>query len=417
MRRTTAALLAIALFPLVSPCLYAQGTFPLTYRDCPGEATTELMMSRGFFGPQQEKPGTVKDVPAGLSKNLTWFSVDLGKRSVLMLFDGATNPKLYLDTDLDGSLADEKPFELPKEQQVAGPVARLFRRRPPSQPVYGPITLKSGAGDPEVKVRVRSYGGRYIMISPAGVWSGTVKVAGKEHRLSVVDANYDGRLDGVLSMPPEGQPITGEADTLAFDFNGNGAFEPGYYEANAEMIPLPRMLKVGEDYYSVTVAADGSSVTLAKVTPKFGTLDVGTKDATLLVWSDNGSHMLTGTDGRWRVPAGTYMTRMVTLNRTDAAGDTWMLRCYGNVGKLARFEVRPDETVSVRVGTPLTATTAVQSGGEDDPEVYISLSLTGQSGERYTPGAMKNNRMTPAPGLEILDEAGKALGSGKFEYG
>jgi hypothetical protein len=50
-------------------------------------------------------------------------------------------------------------------------------------------------------------------------------------------------------------------------------------------------------------------------------------------------------------------------------------------------------------------------------QVSIGLSITGKSGERYNPGVMKNGKALEAPKLQIIDEAGNVLASGKFEYG
>jgi hypothetical protein len=49
--------------------------------------------------------------------------------------------------------------------------------------------------------------------------------------------------------------------------------------------------------------------------------------------------------------------------------------------------------------------------------VSIGLSITGQSGERYNPRVIKNGSALEAPKLQIIDEAGNVLASGKFEYG
>jgi len=48
--------------------------------------------------------------------------------------------------------------------------------------------------------------------------------------------------------------------------------------------------------------------------------------------------------------------------------------------------------------------------------VDLSLTLSGQDGEIYT-NVMKGNDRPPAPTFKIVDESGKTVASGAFEYG
>ena len=47
----------------------------------------------------------------------------------------------------------------------------------------------------------------------------------------------------------------------------------------------------------------------------------------------------------------------------------------------------------------------------------IGLTLLGQAGEHYSPQVLTHNGPLPAPAILIVDESGKELASGKFEYG
>jgi hypothetical protein len=177
---------------------------------------------------------------------------------------------------------------------------------------------------------------------------------------------------------------------------------------------LPRIFKLGDEWYSIDVRPDGSAASLEPVQPEFGTLDAGTDSAEIHLLSDTGTHHLTGSDGKWKLPEGRYVSRQIVLNARDGE-DAWRLSAYGDTGKLSDFRIGPDEVLDLAVGSPLTLSTEVSAAGSS--QAYISLVLSGRAGEEYSPGATKNGQMVEAPTYKIFDEAGELLASGRFEYG
>jgi len=96
------------------------------------------------------------------------------------------------------------------------------------------------------------------------------------------------------------------------------------------------------------------------------------------------------------------------LIASDKNGDKWVL-------ELASTPYLPAAGDSIaRTGAPLLIRTDVQIAGRD---VSIGLIVEGQGGETYVPGAQKNGQRLPAPGLKIIDEAGKTLAADTFQYG
>jgi len=96
------------------------------------------------------------------------------------------------------------------------------------------------------------------------------------------------------------------------------------------------------------------------------------------------------------------------LTATDKNGDKWVL-------DLASTPYLPASGDSIaKTGVPLLIRTDVQIAGRD---VAVALIVEGQGGETYVPGAQKNGQRLPAPGLKILDEAGKVLAADTFQYG
>lgn len=181
-------------------------------------------------------------------------------------------------------------------------------------------------------------------------------------------------------------------------------------------IPLPPDTPIIDKRSPAAMAPDGPSVQAAKTEPAMGTLDVGTPDVeTILLASEAGLLRFSGSGGgKWQVPAGHYTAVQAHLSKADAQGAKWRLSGSGS-GKKEGFEIRAGETRVLRLGPPLKArigTRAIAGGG-----ILISLVLEGHAGEPYAPRAVKGNEVPRPPKLKILDEAGKTLAQGNFEYG
>lgn len=114
-----------------------------------------------------------------------------------------------------------------------------------------------------------------------------------------------------------------------------------------------------------------------------------------------------------KISARTYTPKRLRISG-EQDGNRWQIDSFGPWEKLARIKVKNDETTVLKLGPPFLIRPRVDQSGS---RVLIGLSITGQAGEHYNAGVMKNGRRQPAPKLKIVDEAGKILASGKFEYG
>ena len=409
------ALLAVAVAGLLAAALpaRAQGEFPLKYTDAQGSDPV-MMMARRVVQPVAERPAGLKALPKEMTGEAKYFSIPLGDRQILAVVDapkpqggaaGAANPvvidpskpaKLYVDTAGTGDLSTAQPLP---------PVG------PENMGMSGPVAITVGAAT--VKLRFGSVGnGQLMLVSPGGYMAGEVKLAEQTYRVAAVCNSSDGRYDKALQLPLSraSQP---EFNILAIDLNQDGRFDPNTLEAG-EVMPLARMVKVKDVYYNVTLAPDGSSVRLEKADPGMGTIDVGSPDVEMMVLSDAGFQRFSGSGGKWQAPAGRYMALQVQLAKTDAQGAKWTLSGSG-AGKLENFEVRKGETLAMKLGPPLVTKVEATPAGEGT--VSIGMALEGQSGERYAPGAAKTGAVQSPPELKILDQAGKVLATGKFEFG
>jgi len=383
---------------LLCSALHAQGTFPLTYQDAEGSLQVVTQMASRGFGVTPSKPRGVTGVP----DDTACCSMDVGGKSVWAAVVGGDSPKLYVDTDGDGDLSDEKPLT----GKGSGP-----------QVEFGTVELATSQGTP-VKVALQAYMDRakpprprFVRMRIAGCPTGKVTLAGKAYNVAVIDSNLNGRYSDTMEGK---ESFSRDIDGLAIDLNGDGHFNPPSLSIQPmEWMPLAKGIKVADTYYTVTVAADASTIELAKTDPGFGTLDLGASDVEMMAFSDFGFQHIQG-GGKVRLPAGKYMPVMVSLNRTDADGAKWTLRRSGGTDKLSQLRIEAGKTCVIELGPPLVARTDVRQNGRN---VSIGLSLVGKAGEKYAAGATKDNKRPPAPTLEIIDENEKVIHTDKFEYG
>ena len=114
-----------------------------------------------------------------------------------------------------------------------------------------------------------------------------------------------------------------------------------------------------------------------------------------------------------KVKTGTHRPRLITL-KSNKGKDTWQIISNGPWGEINPIKVSKNETTNLTFGPPLMVKTNVY---KRRTSASVGLSIIGQAGEKYRSSVMKNGRSLAAPGLKIIDQEGKVLASGKFEYG
>ncbi len=391
-------------------------TFPLKHGPIGERDKNIQMMIMNYARSEPKRPAQLKGLPEGVSESVSYYVAKVAQRELLMAVDPDEKPRLYADTDFDGDLSDEKAVPvLPAENKGTS--------RPAGRHHFGPIALAAAdaKGNAAAKMTAEWRQPGFVFLRPAGCLSGKVRLAGKEHRVVLIDGSCNGRCNDTWS--PSGEPMTswmGDFDIIAVDRNGNGTFDlpRGGPSAKAlkemEVQPLTKALRIEETYYEVNVAADGSKIRLAKLPSECGTLDLGSKGLELMVLCDAGFDYLELPDGKTEVRTGEYMAILSFLSRTDAKGATWKLSGGRGSGKLVKFEIQKGKTLKIKAGPPLVLKTDVikQPG-----TVSIGFSAVGQAGEAYAGGAEKDGKRPDAPTLKILDEKGKVLAEGAFKYG
>lgn len=143
-------------------------------------------------------------------------------------------------------------------------------------------------------------------------------------------------------------------------------------------------------------------------------LDAGQADATLELRSSLFSKA-TVRSGQQRGAVRARIHRPQHLRLSiNQNNDNYFLLSQGPWGDLARINVENNQTTNLRFGLPLVIQPKVQRNGS---VLSLDFDILGQAGEQYEKFVRKNNRAITGANVEIIDEAGNVLESGKFSYG
>ncbi len=360
--------------------------------------------------PELSRPNDISDLPNGFSQ-ACYYRMKTGDTGLALAMDLSSTEKLSFDADRDGRLSGEQCF----------PARSVNLRSDVKRQQYGPISLRCGpsdAGEAAVFYAISPPFSQPSILSlyPAFYRVGKLRIDGRVHKVAVVDGDYDGRFGPLISLPVPTRFRLPGSDIFAIDINRDGKFETSLYSRTNEVMPLSRMVRLGESYYAVDVSADGSRLALTKAQPAFGRLAIEPPDAKvqLKLWSDAADQFFSCDAGTWDLPAGTYQAIDPVLSLPDPNRGLWVFRVI-DAGRLSLFTVRPSETTWFRMGPPFTVTADVHKNA--DGTVSISPVITGCAGERYQADFERNGRRAPDRTFKIVDEKGTVLVADKFQYG
>jgi hypothetical protein len=370
-----------------------------------------------YLRPLAAKPDSVRDLPAGFVEP-RYYTIKGGDRPVLAVADFSQKlVRLSVDTDGDGVLSEERCFtaEVNRGSPVSGRGQHL-----------GPISLLSRDSPGRVNDGFdvgcfRQDARGLLMPSPAFYRTGKVRLAGQTYRVAVVDGDCDGLFQSILPLPLADRTLWSRprCDVFAIDLNRDGKFDQSVRE-KSEVCPLGRLTKVEDAYYALDIAPDGSSLSLSRTEPQFGTLALDANDvaAELRLWSDAADQYLPA-NRQWQLPPGRYAAIHGVLTAKDASGDIWTFLASTPVfaadrmGSLDYFTIEPGKTTSVRIGPPFVVKTTRKKTGRSSDRMYISPVVVGCAGEEYSAVLRRNGGQLLAPAVTILDEKGTALDSSR----
>jgi hypothetical protein len=380
------------------------------------DASSQLLgFAQQVLQPQAAKPEGVPDLPAGFGRPCYYLVKSAGRQVPLVVNLSEGKSCLCMDLNGDGQFSPDECFT---PTHIAPTKIRSESLR------FGPIRPVSQ--DPSSEANGGFYVDGYrltepesLVVFPAYFRTGKLRLDGRTYRVAVVDGDCDSRFRSILSLPLDHSWRLPESDVLAIDLDGNGEFEISS-QRQSEVMPMGRLTRVGDAYYTIEIAPDGMSLSLSKAQPQFGTLVMEPNDttATLNLWSDTAGQYLPS--GRqWKLPAGKYSAESAGIEKEDGTGSTWLFSCATNtairqLGPLDFFVIEPGQTTRVQLGPPFQIKVSVGKSGQ---AFSIGAELQGRSGELYSLAALKDGRRPAKASLQIVDEAGRIMESGKFEYG
>ncbi len=143
-------------------------------------------------------------------------------------------------------------------------------------------------------------------------------------------------------------------------------------------------------------------------------LDAGRADATLQLRSSLFSKATVRSDQESAtVRARAHRPEHLRLS-IDQDGHNYFILSQGPWGDLAKIKVKNNQTTMLKLGPPLMIKPNVRKNGS---VVEIEFDIFGRAGEQYEKFIRKDNRTVAGASVEIVDEAGNVLESGKFRYG
>jgi hypothetical protein len=369
---------------------------------------TEAVGDGGQFLPPTARKPRVKEEPKYRSSQPLYVTVRLGARRdpFTLVLDSSRGADrrydlLYVDADGDGRItAGDKVTGSPQKDGA----------------LFGPVQLPidcGGAKCPQWFVfrltEQELEGGpvfRSFQVLNAGSYQGLVAFGDQKRLVALVDADSDGLYNGYLKAANE----TG--DRLLLDLNGDGQLDGGHQSEEAQ--PLGRYVQVGDRYWRLEVAPDGSSVSVEPLAQPLGTLRAGAADFTLLLNGDEGVLRVRSTAGTARVPAGKYRLGQCTYRLTEKTGESWQFAAQVRGGGPV-VEVPAGGQAAIRFGPPLVPRVTVTPAGRG--ELRLSLELRGAGGEVYHGVHRGNAERPPVPRARIVDANNRELAVLDFHYG
>ena len=382
--------LALAIVVIISSSVYAADEQWLQYRT--SKEPWRVNISVAYQNPVvlTEAPEGVKlPEKIGPDMRLVKWETPMAKEGFLWLAfarsqkDGSID-QLYIDSNADGSLADETPITGLNERGDScdfGLVKVVF---PTGD---GPVTYHARVIYTERGDSKRPY-------IAAGCWyEGKVKVGGKDYECALVDYNGNGAFNDT-SMDLE------KCDTIRI----------GGREAPQKH--FGKYLDIDGKLYHPQPAPDGASIKFEEaVNVPMGTIVVGDKISSLIIAGENGQIDFEVKEGKVQAPAGRWIVDNWGMKRQDTKGGQWSLGGRG-FPESGIFEVAEGKETALDIGEPATSRLDVR---KNNREYNFSESLTGKSGERVS--LSMAGSQPPAPKLRIKNADGSYDRTFQFQYG
>jgi hypothetical protein len=311
-----------------------------------------------------------------------WFCLDRQRKS-------GPCDRLFVDCNGNGRLDDESPSTTLRRDETSSyfdPVKIVFKGED------GPISY-------HLVARFYQFSGdRAQLLAGAGGWyEGHVTLAGKKHRLQLIDNTVNGAFNDQAANPYECDRVLIGAD------KGESELVDRY---------LGKFLEVDGQLFRIEIARDGAFLKVQKAEGvRFGTVRVPEAISEFIAVGESGHFVRKPAKGEFTLPVGHYRVHGWTIDRKDDKGTAWSLSGY-SFSKTAAFAVAPENPVTVKVGEPVS--TALQAT-ESRNQMAFSLRLQGNLGESVE--IMQGKDRPRAPQLKVSSLSSDFRSVSTFQYG
>jgi hypothetical protein len=314
--------------------------------------------------------------------------------------DAAEAWLLFVDRDLDGDLAEERPVEArpqTREMDVGGKKVRASGARFPTVRT----DLPGGGSHAYVITAYRSAGQSMADVRSGLALSGQADILGGERAVVVYDSNVNARF-GDLYLAP-----FAPTDDIGIDLDGDGRI------GRNEVRPLAKRVYHDGLSAAVAVADDAASIIVKDLDVKTGALAraEGAAGEELFVQLSSRQYGLLGPLGPDRLPEGRHLFPAYGVTREvegeEGGAGKWVLSGKWLTQPGPVVEVSGGGTAEVRFGPPLTARAAV-AFIEGARRAVVKVALAGSARE---------DAMVLAPDRKPRLGSWRVLGPGGAEHG
>ena len=297
------------------------------------------------------------------------------------------------------------------DQQVT-PIKKKPKGSPPRRErgEFGPATFQIQRDGKSIPVTAwghyyisKDY--RYIVAFLGTALEGFCKFGDKTYMVRLVDGNSNLSCGDKSQYQKNRRVIVG--DTLLIDV-GDGKFQqPEQIKKSLYGSPV----LVDGVWYDVKLSADGLEIAATPSTAKTAKLKINHDNWSIQLLCETGILIFSGSTEPVEIPAGKYTVMQFTESQKDKGGRMVPITLgQQNLyrGKAKTFNTEANKTFELVIGSPLTARVKINSRGRS---VSMNFELTDTAGMMVDP--MFNNK----PLVEVFDDKGKLVHTGKFEYG
>ncbi len=312
----------------------------------------------------------------------------------------AGGDKLYIDTNLDGKLADEKPIISDSTQNTGGDYRYGFFKN-----VGMKVPTKEGPSRYDLQAQY-TIGPRQNQLSlrPQCFYEGPVTIGGKRFTCRLADGDANGLYNDLCNIAPDDSAAMGpfarqglRGDfirlTTGPDSDGSSTFSP-------DVRMVGRYIQANGALYALEVASDGATV---KFTPAdsvaTGTVQ-GPEETVITVAGPEGT-FTGGKPGEvFTVPVGRYHLLSATKTRKDDQSHTWQIQIY-DPSSPQMLEVKAGETAQVKPPSGRFELTAYRSQ-PGQVEIRFAMQVDGNGMASY----LRDGQTAPGPIMHITNAEG-----------